>query len=110
MDNLLSPALELTPPDISAWRRGSDGPGGSNTDYVHSFDSGSPGPQVVVSALVHGNELCGAVALDRLLADGLRPRAGRLSFVFVNVEAYRRMLTEIGAGSFFGEMSIIEYL
>lgn len=85
MDNLLSPALRLTPPDISSWRQGT-----GSTDYVHTFDSGLAGPHAVVSALVHGNELCGAVALDRLLSDGLRPEAGRLSFVFVNVEAYAR--------------------
>lgn len=90
MDNLLSPALELTPPDISAWRRGTGSSGHSNLDYVHSFDSGLAGPHVVVSALVHGNELCGAVALDRLLSGGLRPEAGRLSFAFVNVAAYER--------------------
>lgn len=85
MESELSPALELTPPDISAWREGSGG-----LDYVHSFDSGVPGPTVVVSALVHGNEVCGALALDRLLSDGLRPAAGRLSLVFVNVGAFQQ--------------------
>lgn len=90
MDNLPSPALELTPPEISAWRQGSDGPGRDTPDYVQSFDSGKPGPSVVVSALVHGNELCGAIALDRLLRSGLRPEAGRLSLAFVNVAAFER--------------------
>ncbi|MGF1631628.1 MAG: succinylglutamate desuccinylase/aspartoacylase family protein [Kiloniellaceae bacterium] len=85
MDNLLSPALELMPPDISAWCQGSDGP-----DYVQSFDSGRPGPSVVVSALVHGNELCGAIALDRLLRNRLRPEAGRIALAFVNVAAFDR--------------------
>lgn len=85
MDNLLSPALRLTPPDISAWCQGS-----GSTTYVHSFESGRAGPHVVVCALVHGNELCGAVALDRLLSGRLRPEAGRLSFVFANVAAYER--------------------
>ena len=93
MDNLLSPALELLPPDISAWRQGrgpdSDGPGGA-IDYVQSFDSGRPGPLVLVTALVHGNELCGAIALDRLLREGLRPEAGRLALAFVNVAAFER--------------------
>ncbi len=98
MDNLLSPALELTPPDISVWRRGTGsphrpGPGLASLDYVHSFDSGTAGPHVVVSALVHGNELCGAIALDRLLSGGLRPEAGRLTFAFVNVAAYERFST-----------------
>lgn len=90
MDHLLSPALELTPPDISRWHEGSGGAGRPNPDYAHSFDSGRAGPHVVVSALVHGNEICGAIALDRLLSAGLRPEAGRLTFVFVNVAAYAR--------------------
>jgi len=85
MDDVVSPALDLIPPDISTWRQGSDG-----LDYVHSFDSGRPGPNVVVSSLVHGNELCGAIALDRLLSAGLRPEAGRLSLAFVNIAAYQR--------------------
>jgi len=85
MHQLSSPRLALTPPDISAWRRGSDG-----MDYVQHFDSAAPGPSVVVSALVHGNEICGAIALDRLLRGGLRPAAGQLTFVFANVAAFER--------------------
>lgn len=75
--------IELSPPAIDAWREGNTG-----LDYVHSFDSGKPGPHVMVSAVVHGNELCGAIAVERLLREGLRPTAGRLSFGFSNVEAY----------------------
>lgn len=44
----------------------------------------------MVSALVHGNEICGAIALDRLLREEIRPRRGRLTLAFVNVEAYQR--------------------
>jgi len=75
--------IEVKVPDISAY--------GGNTDipYVTTFDSGRPGPHVVVNALTHGNELCGAIALDRLLRDGVRPVAGRLSLSFANVAAYR---------------------
>jgi hypothetical protein len=65
MNCLLSPALELLPPDISAWRKGggpdSNGPGSNGPgcngpdsdgiDYVRCFDSGRPGPSVVVTAL-----------------------------------------------------------
>lgn len=82
--------LELAPPDISGWRRGNH-----EADYVHHFDSGLPGPRVVVSALVHGNEACGAVALDRLLRDGLRPCAGSLTLVFVNTAAFDRFSLSI---------------
>jgi predicted deacylase len=57
---------------------------------VVCLDSGASGPHVVITALVHGNELCGAWALMRLLECGVRPRSGRLSLAFVNVQAYRR--------------------
>ena len=52
-------------------------PRSTGTDYVHTFDSGKPGPHVLVNALTHGNEICGAIVVDRLLREGLRPRAGR---------------------------------
>jgi hypothetical protein len=35
-----------------------------------------PGPHVVVAALTHGNEICGAIALDRLFRAKIRPRRG----------------------------------
>jgi predicted deacylase len=44
----------------------------------------------LVQALTHGNEICGAIALDGLLRQGFRPRQGRLVVIFANVEAYRR--------------------
>src|SRR5204863_447655 len=43
---------------------------------------------VVVTALTHGNEICGAIALDRLFRAEVRPRRGRLSLAFNNVAAY----------------------
>jgi len=58
--------------------------------YVNGWDSGIAGPHALITALVHGNEICGAVALDRLMRDGLRPRRGRLTFAFVNTAAYAR--------------------
>jgi predicted deacylase len=45
---------------------------------------------VLVQALTHGNEVCGAIALERLLREGLRPTRGTLSLVFANVAAYLR--------------------
>ncbi len=44
----------------------------------------------MVQALTHGNEICGAIALDFLFRTGLRPDAGRLILAFANVEAFRR--------------------
>jgi len=43
-----------------------------------------------VNALTHGNEICGAIAVDRLLREGLRPTRGTLTLAFANVEAYSR--------------------
>jgi len=77
--------IELTPPDIAPYRAGSTG-----VDYVHVLDSGRPGPNVMVQALTHGNEFCGAIALDWLLREKVRPARGRLTLAFANVEAYGR--------------------
>ena len=44
----------------------------------------------MVSALVHGNELCGAWALKDLLASGLRPSRGSLTLAFCNLDAFDR--------------------
>ncbi|RKQ73589.1 M14 family metallopeptidase [Oceanibaculum indicum] len=75
--------VELTAPDISAYRAGNTG-----IDYATTFDSGKPGPHVMVNAVTHGNELCGAIALDYLFRNDIRPQQGKLTFSFANVEAY----------------------
>jgi predicted deacylase len=76
-------AVELNPPDIKPYRSGNTG-----VDYVTTFDSGVAGPHVLVTALTHGNEICGAIALDRLFRAELRPRRGKLTLGFDNVAAY----------------------
>ncbi len=76
--------IEVTPPAIERYRAGNTG-----IDYVTTFDSGSAGPHVMVNALTHGNEICGAIALDHLLQSGVRPVRGKLTLAFVNVAAYR---------------------
>jgi predicted deacylase len=75
--------LELLPRDLSAYRTGNTG-----VDYVHRFESGKPGPHVLVNALTHGNEFCGMVAATHLLDTGVRPKIGTLTVSFANVEAY----------------------
>lgn len=75
--------IDLTPPDISAYAKGNTG-----VPYIWSFDSGVPGPNVMVSAVVHGNEPCGAIALDWLLQADVRPVRGRLTLGFMNIAAY----------------------
>ena len=72
-------------PDLSPYRAGSDG-----LAYVHSWRSQRPGPHVCINALTHGNEICGAWALDALFREGIRPVCGTLSLSFANVEAYAR--------------------
>ena len=79
------PPIELAAPDIEARCAGN-----TAIDHVTSFDSGLPGPHVLINALCHGNELCGAIAVDRLLAAGVRPARGRLTLCLANVAAFRR--------------------
>lgn len=76
--------IEVQFPDISQWKEGNTG-----VEYVYSFDSGVPGPHVMIMALTHGNEVSGAITVNRFLLKGLRPRRGQLTLGFGNVEAYQ---------------------
>ncbi|WP_313299329.1 succinylglutamate desuccinylase/aspartoacylase family protein [Diaphorobacter sp.] len=75
--------FDLPAPQLSAVRAG-------NTDVegVWHFDSGKPGRNVLISALIHGNELCGAWALKGLIESGLRPENGTLTLAFCNLAAF----------------------
>ncbi|WP_421982115.1 succinylglutamate desuccinylase [Roseibium sp.] len=75
--------VELTPPDLSPYKTGNTG-----IPYVWRFESGAPGPNVMLSAVVHGNEPCGAIALDWLMQRDTRPVAGSLTMAFMNIAAY----------------------
>jgi predicted deacylase len=77
--------IEIQPPDIKRYRNGNTG-----IDYVHALDAGKPGPSVMVQALTHGNELCGAVALDYLFHQKISPAKGKLILAFANVAAFER--------------------
>lgn len=79
------PPIEIMPKDLSAYRQGNRG-----VDYVHTLESGRPGPHVIVNALTHGNEFCGMVAVTHLFETGIRPLRGKLTLVFANVDAYHR--------------------
>jgi predicted deacylase len=79
--------FEVPFPSIERWAQGNGG-----IPYVWSADSNVEGPHVCVTALVHGNEVCGAIAGNALLTalwSGVRVVRGKLSVVFANVEAYR---------------------
>jgi predicted deacylase len=77
--------VHLDRPDIAAWCNGNAGVPG-----IITRESGRPGPHVALLSLVHGNEIAGAIVLDRLLRAGLTPTSGKLSFAFVNLAAFDR--------------------
>jgi predicted deacylase len=77
--------VQLSPPDIGDWIVGHGGLPGFVTRRA-----GAAGPHVAVLALTHGNEISGAIVLDRLLRRGLRPIRGALTFGFVNLAAFQR--------------------
>lgn len=77
--------VRLVAPDLRPWREGNTGIPGFATR-----PGGAPGPHVAILAVSHGNEIAGAIVLDRLLRAGVYPTRGRLTFGFVNLAAYQR--------------------
>jgi len=77
--------VRIPVPDIAPWLEGNTGVRGFTTRTASA-----PGPHVALLALTHGNEISGAIVLDRLLRAGVTPTRGRLSFGFVNLEAFQR--------------------
>ena len=67
-------AVDVAAPDISPWLAGNTGIRGFTT-----IASSLPGPHVAVVALIHGNELAGAVVLDAMLREGVQIARGRLT-------------------------------
>ena len=78
-------AVDLAAPDIAPWLEGNTGIAGFTT-----FAAEQAGPHVVVVALIHGNELAGAIVLDAMLREGVRLARGRLTVGFANIEAFAR--------------------
>ena len=79
------PPIEIAPPDLSRYRTGTAG-----VEYIHVLDSGQPGLNVMVQALTHGNEFSGAIALEFLLRERIRPARGKLTLAFANIAAFAR--------------------
>lgn len=75
--------FELQKPELGTLRQGNTG-----VEGVWQFDSGQPGRSVLITALIHGNELCGAWALKALLEANIRPVLGKLTLMFGNLEAF----------------------
>ena len=79
------PPIEIAFPDLAPYAAGNGG-----TPYVWTFEGKRAGPHVLVQALTHGNEVCGAIALDWFLRERILPARGTLTLVFANVGAYLR--------------------
>ena len=77
--------VRLAAPDLSRWL-----PGNTGLRGVIQFDGACGGPHVALTALMHGNEIAGAIVLDELLRTGFRPRCGRLTVGFLNLAAFAR--------------------
>ena len=75
--------VHLLPCDITPFKAGNTG-----IDYVTTYDSGVAGPHLMINALTHGNEVCGAHALKFLFEHDVRPIRGKLTLSFANVAAY----------------------
>lgn len=77
--------VDIAAPELGPWRAGNTGVEG----FWH-FTATAPGPHAVITALIHGNEIAGAIALIALLQSGLRPRRGALTLGFCNLAAFDR--------------------
>ena len=53
----------------------------------------------MINALTHGNEVCGAYAVDQLFCWQTRPARGKLTLAFANVDAFARFAVERPADS-----------
>ena len=63
-------------------------PGNCGTPGIWRFEGAQAGPHVAITALIHGNEVCGAHALWQLLQAPPALGRGRLTIVFCNLDAY----------------------
>ncbi len=77
--------VQIQPVSLDAWAASVAG-----VPWVQERIGAAPGPDVLITALVHGNEYTGAIALDEWLSSGQRPRRGRITAIFCNVAAYGR--------------------
>ena len=77
--------VEIAAPDLGPWRAGNTGILGFTTTLAPQ-----PGPHVLLTALMHGNEIAGAIVLATLLQRAIQPRRGRLTIGFLNLAAFER--------------------
>jgi predicted deacylase len=81
----MSSMASFAAPDIGRWRAGNTG-----VEGVWHVDSGHPGRHVAVTALLHGNEFCGASTVAAILEAELRPGRGSLTLALCNLAAFDR--------------------
>ncbi|WP_421877533.1 succinylglutamate desuccinylase [Pacificispira sp.] len=98
MDFRKDPRVAIDPPDIASYQSGATG-----SPFVQVLEGDADGPTAMISAVVHGNELCGAIILDELLRCRFRPAKGRLFLAFMNVEAYEGFSCRTPEGSRFAD-------
>jgi predicted deacylase len=79
------PRVDIRAPDIADHAVSAE-----DAPFVHVLRGTAPGPTAMITAIVHGNEICGAIALDALLRRAFRPRRGTLILAFMNVAAFER--------------------
>ena len=77
-----TPPIEIEPPFLSRFQCGNTG-----VDYLHTVDSGKPGPHAMISSVVHGNEFSGAIAVAELIDNPPSLLKGKLSLCFANADA-----------------------
>jgi predicted deacylase len=77
--------VDVVAPDIGPWI-----PGNTGIPGFTSIEASAPGPHVLLAGLMHGNEIGGAIVLDRLLRAGVQPLRGRLTISFLHLAAYER--------------------
>jgi succinylglutamate desuccinylase len=90
--------VQIDAPDISAFIAGNTGVPGFTT-----VDSGLAGPHTMLVALVHGNEIAGAIVLADMLRGHFTPARGKLTFGFANITAFARFDPENPVASRFVE-------
>ena len=61
------------------------------TQGVWKFEGAEPGPTVLVTSLIHGNEICGALACEKFITHPQLVKRGTLIIAFCNLKAYEQI-------------------
>lgn len=61
---------------------------------IISFDSGKPGKTTTIVAGIHGNEICGIQAFEKIIPN-IKISSGKVNFVYGNLQAIEKNVREI---------------